>query len=268
MRSWGKILLCLVTATTLFVSLCEPAEARRRFHFGFMPHFGGGGGSYSEKIERVYELPNTDIYFRDGKHYDLGNFYRERDGSAERGPAPIFVLYNGDSYVRLSDEQLAIITADLGHDPTAAFRAEYAAKYPVAPRTMGPNEIERREGESIDELRARARAMAKERGEPVDPAVASQRAVKRGTIGAVSYLPLLLIGGVALFVGRKLLRGPLAAALAPSEDSELDAADTRSFDQRVAQRLREVGEQGGAPEPAPPPGPPPASVRTFGRRTA
>ena len=121
MRTRGKFVLALVGAATLCVSLVEPAEARRRIRFGSFGGFGSSG--YAEKIDKVYDLPDTGTYFHDGKYYDLGAFYTVRDGAEVYPAEPSFVLYNGDRYVKLDGAQLTAITMDLGSDPTASYRA-------------------------------------------------------------------------------------------------------------------------------------------------
>ena len=124
MQAGGKLVLAMIGMATLFVALAEPAEARRRFRFG---SFGGfGGSSYAEKIDRVYDLPDTGAYFHDGKYYDLGAFYQVRNGAEMRPAEPSFVLYNGDRYVKLDSVQLAVLKDELGMDPTASYRATYA----------------------------------------------------------------------------------------------------------------------------------------------
>ncbi|MES2444008.1 MAG: hypothetical protein V4574_14360 [Pseudomonadota bacterium] len=260
MRSWGKIALGLVTAVTLFVAASDPAEARRRFRFGVMPSFGGSS-SFEEKIDKVYDLPDNATYSNDGKYYDLGSFYQIRDGAEMHGPKPVFVLYSGDRYVRLDDAQLAILTEDLGMDPTAVFRAKYAANVP--PVAKSPNEIERREGETSEQFRARVRAMAGAHGKPA--AATAPGASASGGPGFGGYLVVLLLGIVIVFAARKFMGKRLAAAMTEDEEPGPDRVRTRSFDQRVAERLREVqGDAGPTLSPAAAP----AGVRTFGRRIA
>jgi len=262
MRSWGKLALCAVTIATLFVAICEPAEARRRFRFGVFPSFGGGSGSMAEKIDKVYDLPDTATYLHDGKYYDIGSFYQVRDGAEVHGAKPVFVLYSGDLYVRLDDLQLEMIAEELGMDPTAGFRAAYAAKYPAAPKSA--NTIERREGETLEQFRARIRAMPSTRtsnwaaADPVTPAVQATRT--SGGLGAGSVLMVLMLAGIIIFAARKALRGRIAAAITEPDEPMPDRSRTLSFDQRVAERLREAHAHA-APQPAA------AGPRTFGRRT-
>jgi len=259
MRLRGKIALCLITMATLFVTVCEPAEARRRFRFGAFPSFGGGGSSsIVEKIDKVYDLPDNGTYFHDGKYYDIGNFYQVRDGIAMQGGKPVLVLYNGDRYLRLDDTQLAIITADLGFDPTSGFRAAYAAKYP--PRALGPSEIARREGETSEQLRERVRAMANAKGGKSSESADAAATPSRGGLGAGSIMLFLMLSAAVVFGARKFMRGRIAGAIDEPEETGPDRSQTLSFDQRVAERLREV-HGGPAPQPAM------AGPRSFGRKT-
>jgi hypothetical protein len=258
MRLRGKIALCVITMATLLVSVCEPAEARRRFRFGVFPSFGGGSSSIVEKIDKVYDLPDNGTYFHEGKYYDIGNFYQVRDGAETHGVKPILVLYNGDRYLRLDESQLALITADLGFDPTAGFRAAYAAKYP--PRALGPNEIARREGETSEQLRERVRAMANSKGgKSSDPTDAAATPSRSG-LGGGSIMLFLMLSAAIVFGARKFMRGRIAGAIDEPEETGPDRSQTRSFDQRVAEQLRAV-HGGPAPQPAM------AGPRSFGRKT-
>lgn len=273
MGSWSKIIASAVTLAILFVALCDPAEARRRIRFGAMPSFGSGG--YAEKIDKVYDLPDTGTYFHEGKYYDIGNFYTVSDGGARAYPKnPTFVLYNGDRYIKLDESQLAIITEDLGLDPTEAFRKEYAARVPALSGNTSPNAIERRDGESIEAFRDRARAMASARNSAGSPgAAAEDSAPSSGGMGIGGFLFTALVVGIVMAAG---IRGMRRRTVVPGA-SDPDDMRHMSFDERVAPRLRETREQGGfdrQPSPAPMPAaapayspPPMPGVRTFGRRT-
>ncbi|AQR74172.1 hypothetical protein BXU08_11380 [Sphingomonas sp. LM7] len=240
-------------AATLFVALAQPAEARRRFRLG-----GFGSSSYSEKIDKVYDLPDSDTYLHDGQYYDLGAFYQVRGGTEMRPATPSFVLYNGERYVKLDESQLALIKDDLGMDPTAAYRARAAIEAPV--RAKSPNEIERRDGESMAEFRARARGMAARGNMPSD---SESGTPARGGLIALLVLPVLVIGGIFIFWLRRFLRRRVARVIAATGDTgpgmEVHAA---SFDQRIASRLRELEGGQGQPAAAMP------APRTFGRKLA
>lgn len=262
MRARGKCVVAMMGAVALFVALAEPAEARRRFRFG---SFGGGGSGYAEKIDKVYDLPDTGAYFHDGKYYDLGAFYQIRNGAEIYPAEPSFVLYNGDRYVKLDGAQLTMITMELGMDPTAIYRANYAAKVPARPKSA--NEIERLPGETTEELRARVRGMAAARGK--DSIEAPGTVARVGTGWTFAFLlPMLLIGGIFVFGLRKFLRRRVANVLAAEPEIGASDANTATFDQRIAARLRELnGGQGGttgqrAAAPAMP------APRTFGRKLA
>lgn len=262
MQARGKFVAAMMGGVALFVALAEPAEARRRFRFG---SFGGGGSGYAEKIDKVYDLPDTGAYFHDGKYYDLGAFYRVRNGTEIYPAEPSFVLYNGDRYVKLDGAQLTTITVELGLDPTATYRANYAAKVPARPK--GANEIERLPGETTEELRARVRGMTAARGK--DPVEAPGTAARVGTGWTFAFfLPMLLIGGIFVFGLRKFLRRRVANVLAAEPETSTADVNTATFDQRIAARLRELnggqGEAMGQPVAAPAmPAP-----RTFGRKLA
>ncbi len=261
MRARGKFVLAVMGAVALFVALAEPAEARRRFRFG-----GSGGSSgYAEKIDKVYDLPDTGTYFHDGKYYDLGAFYQIRNGAEIYPAEPSFVLYNDDRYVKLGGAELTMLTAELGMDPTATYRANYSSKIAVRPKSA--NEIERLPGETNEQLRERVRGMAHARGKSGDPAAGTAAKVGTGWTFAF-FLPMLLIGGIFVFGLRKFLRRRVAKVLAA--EPEMGAADvnTATFDQRIAARLRELnGGQGEATgQPAAAPAMP--APRTFGRKLA
>ncbi|MDT8759447.1 hypothetical protein MZO42_12145 [Sphingomonas psychrotolerans] len=264
MRTRGKFVLAIMSAVTLFVALAEPAEARRRIRFGSFGGFGGGSG-YAEKIDKVYDLPDTGSYFHDGKYYDLGAFYTIRDGAEIYPAEPSFVLYNGDRYVKLGGAELTMLTAELGMDPTATYRASYAAK--VTPRPKSAAEIDRRDGESMAEFRARVRGMA--HGQTADRsgvegATAPSSARVGGTWLGVFFLPMLFIGVIFLFGVRKFLRRRTAAVLAAAPEELPATRETGSFDQRIAARLREL--EGGPGQAASAPAAP--AARTFGRKVA
>jgi hypothetical protein len=261
MRAGGKLLLTLVTAATLFVALAEPAEARRRIRFGSFGGFGGSSG-YAEKIDKVYDLPDNGTYFHDGKYYDLGAFYQVRDGAEIYPAEPSFVLYNADRYVKLDGAQLTMLTVDLGMDPTATYRANYAAKAPARPKSA--NEIERLPGETSAQLRARVSAMGRDRG--TNAAAGSAGSSSAGQVGAgwlgAFFLPMLMIGGLFVFGLRKFLRKRVAAVIASDDEAAVEV-NAASFDQRIAARRRELeGGQGGVAAPAM------AAPRTFGRKLA
>jgi hypothetical protein len=260
MRTRGKFVLAMMSAATLVVALAEPAEARRRIRFGSFGGFGGGSG-YAEKIDKVYDLPDTGTYFNDGKYYDLGAFYQIRDGTEIYPAEPSFVLYNGDRYVKLGGAELTMLTAELGSDPTAAYRATYSAKT-SPPRPKSTNEIERLPGETTAEFRARVRGMAA--GESAGrPGEGSAAPARRGVGFGLLFVPMLLIGGLFVWGLRKFLRKRVAAVIASGGElpSEVNAG---AFDQRVAARLREL--EGGQDQPATAPASP--APRTFGRKLA
>lgn len=258
MQARGKFVLAVMGMATLLVALCEPAEARRRFRFG---SFGGGSSSYAEKIEKVYELPDTGAYFHEGKYYDLGAFYQVRNGAAIYPAEPSFVLYNGDRYVKLDSIQLSGIAAEMGMDPTATYRATYSTK--VAEKPKSANEIERLPGETDEELRARVRGMAARGNVPVEAPGGAARVGASWTFAF--FLPVLLIGGLFVFGLRKFLRSRVSHVLAAEPGAPGADVNTATFDQRIAARMRELnGGQGGATgQPVAAPAP-----RTFGRKLA
>jgi hypothetical protein len=255
MRTFGKFVLGVIGVATLFVALAEPAEARRRFRFGTGSF---GGSSYSEKIDKVYDLPDNDTYLNGGQYYDLGAFYRLRNGAEVRPAAPVFVLYNGDRYLRLDDAKLALIKEDLGMDPTAAYRARYAANLPTRPRSS--NEIERREGETPEQFRARMRGVAPP--EHRENAASDSSPATQFVMGwlVAMLVPMVAILWFSFARLRKFLRRRAASAIMPIDET-MPELNTTSFDQRIAARLRELdGGPGNAMVPA--------AARTFGRKLA
>ena len=263
MRARGKFVLTMMSVATLLVALAEPAEARRRIRFGSFGDFGGSSG-YAERIDKVYDLPDTGTYFHDGKYYDLGAFYQIRDGAEIYPAEPSFVLYNGDRYVKLGGAELTMLTVDLGMDPTAAYRATYSAKGVALPKPKSRAEIERLPGETDAELRARVRKMARERGTDGTTATEAPRAARVGGNWLIAFfLPMLIIGGLFVFGLRKFLRKRVAAVIGAEPNSRGADLDTGSFDQRIAARLRAL--ETGQDEPTAPRIPAP---RTFGRKLA
>ncbi|NIJ22304.1 hypothetical protein FHS95_004019 [Sphingomonas naasensis] len=263
MQARGRFVLAIMAAVTLLVALAEPAEARRRFRF--FSFGGGGGGAYAEKIDKVYDLPDTATYSHDGQYYDLGALYTVRDGDSIYPAEPGFVLYNGDRYVKLDSAQLDVIRLDLGMDPTASYRATYSAKVPERPKSRA--EVERLPGETTDELRARVRKMAAERGDATDGDTAAPTG--KGGVGALFIAMLVIGGGFILWLRSFLRRRVRESILGPEESSSPDSA----FNQRVAARLRELeierqaqGHGQSAPEAAAAPAM--AAPRTFGRKLA
>lgn len=261
MQGRGKFVLAMISAVTLFVALAEPAEARRRFRFGGFGHHSSSG--YAEKIDKVYDLPDTGTYFHDGKYYDLGAFYQVRDGAEVYPAEPSFVLYNGDRYVKLDGAQLTMLTVDLGMDPTATYRANYTAKIPVRPKSA--NEIERLPGETNAQLRERVRGMAAALGKSGDETPGTAAQVGGSWAGAF-LLPMLLIGAIFFFGLRKFLRRRVANVLAAEPEASAPDLNTATFDQRIAARLRELDGGHGAVVAEPAVAAP--ALRTFGRKLA
>ena len=261
MRTRGKFVLAIMSAATLFVTLAEPAEARRRIRLGGWGSHSNSSG-YAEKIDKVYDLPDTGTYFNEGKYYDLGAFYQIRDGAEIYPAEPSFVLYNGDRYVKLGGAELTMLTADLGMDPTATYRATYSAKTSARPKSA--TGIEQRDGETMAEFRARVRGMA-HAGRPskeVDVSPASTGHPGAGW-GVTLFLPVLILCGFVIGGARKFLRRRVAAVIA-SGGEPVEEVNATSFDQRVAARLREM--EGGQGQAATAPAMP--APRTFGRKLA
>jgi hypothetical protein len=167
--------------------------------------------------------------------------------------------------VKLGGAELTMLTVELGMDPTATYRANYAAK--VTARPKGANEIERLPGETNEQLRARVRGMAHARGKGSDPVPGTAAKVGAGWTFAF-FLPVLLIGGIFVFGLRKFLRRRVADVLAAEPETGATGVNTATFDQRIAARLRELnGGQGEATgQPAAAPAMP--TPRTFGRKLA
>jgi len=148
-------------AALLCVALsAQPAQARRIFFFP-IPHFGG-----SETIDPVYDLPDRAPFIHEGYAWDVG-YLNGRSGNS-------YVLYHGDRYVTLDDERIALLTDELGFDPTAKHRAQYAIDH--------ADEIARSKAEQAaerahhDELVSSGRLMEPLPGEPHDVFVARAKA--------------------------------------------------------------------------------------------
>ncbi|MEI9851309.1 MAG: hypothetical protein WDN24_11260 [Sphingomonas sp.] len=263
MHPMGKIALAVVTAAVLFVTLCQPADARRRFRLPFI----GTGSGYSEKIEKVHDLPDRGPYFHDGKYWDLGYFFRVGSAlgvtTSSTHDHGSYVLYNGDRYTILDAEQIAAIAADIGSDPVAEHRAKIAAGAGVK---LSPNTIERRDGESREAFLARVRGMQAKGA--ADKGTQSSQPAAMGGAGSVVVGLFLIV--LVVFGMRHLLRR-LPASSASGGDAP--AASGQSFEQRVAERLRELNAGPAEPMPAASPmvlasvAAAPAA-RTFGRKLA
>jgi hypothetical protein len=255
--------------------MASPAEARRGF--AIIPIGGWGGGS-GESITLVHDLPNEEPYVKEGKYFDVG--YLNSDGRAG------FVIYSGDRFTKIDDEQIAALATMLGFDPTAQYKADHAEEWAEAARKAEQERahkadriasgklIEREEGESDEAFQQRKDAfLAEHRSSSAahsESSTADQshdvaKPSKTGMGGMLAVIVLLAVG----WFNRKSLfgRGKTVAA-GPNEafdDFAPDSAlDTGSFDERVARRLAQLN--GGAvtderATPAP-------QVRSFGRKSA
>lgn len=107
--------IALFSVAILFsaISVSE-AEAHRSGIFG-SSWFGG-----SETIDLVYDLPETELFLRNGEAYDLG--YLNSDNNSG------YVLYRGERYSKLTEADIVRLKAMLGFDPTTKDRMERAAR--------------------------------------------------------------------------------------------------------------------------------------------
>ncbi len=107
--------IALFSAAILFSAISvNEAKARGSGFFGGS-WFGGG-----ETIDLVYDLPETELFLRNGEAYDLG--YLNSDNSSG------YVLYRGERYSKLTEADIARLKAMLGFDPTTKDRMERAAR--------------------------------------------------------------------------------------------------------------------------------------------
>ncbi|MEP7006474.1 MAG: hypothetical protein ABI810_10850 [Sphingomonas bacterium] len=267
-------LLCLMLST-------QSAEARR-FFFIPIPRFGA-----SETIDQVYDLPDRAPFIRDGENWDVG-YLNGRFGNA-------YVLYHGDSYTKLDDERIAILIDELGFDPTAKHRAQYAIDHAdeiarskareAAERAHHDERIasgrlmEPLPGESHEAFVARAKATFAKRSREAGRSPTSPADVRRTPSSSTGFWLLGLFLLVMIFAGAKIYRGVFSLARsvsgnAPDDDGPHGGPDHQSFDQKVARRLAELGSGGPAGTtgdgrggyPAAPAMAAPAAVRGFGRK--
>ena len=103
--------IALFFAVALFSSMASTHAQARKARLFAIPGFGSG-----ETIDLVYDLPDTPMFLRDGKAFDLG-YLNSSNGNS-------YVLYNGDRYTKLSDADIAKLKATLGFDPTTKHRTE------------------------------------------------------------------------------------------------------------------------------------------------
>ena len=267
-------LLCLVLST-------QSAEARR-FFFIPIPRFGS-----TETIDQVYDLPDRAPFIRDGENWDVG-YLNGRTGNA-------YVLYHGDRYTKLDDERIALLTYELGFDPTAKHRAQYAIDHAdEIARSKAREAAERAHhdervasgrlmeplpGESHEAFVARAKATFAKRSRDAAASPTSPPDVRRTPSSSTGFWLFGLFLLVVIFAGAKIYRGVFSlarsvSANAPDDDGPHGEPDQQSFDQQVAKRLAELqsggpaattGDRGSGYPPAPAMAAP-AAVRGFGRK--
>lgn len=271
-------------AALLLLAIVQPAEARRFRLFG-IPGFGSG-----EKIEKVYDLPDREPFFKDGEFLDVGYL----TGSSREG----YVLYSGKKFVALDAPGIALLTSMLGVDPTAAHRArmgggqsialdrakaELAEEQEKQDRIVKGLMIEPRPGETTAAFAARREAFVRAQRAAASAADAAAEPIapvdlpERRSSGGGALIGLLVVLAIIFFGARKLYAGifGVARAVTSAPDVSEIAGEHRggsSFDARVARRLAEL-QNGDATGPASavdaPGAPPPVSARpAFGRKVA
>ena len=260
-------LLCLVLST-------QSAEARR-FFFIPIPRFGS-----TETIDQVYDLPDRAPFIRDGENWDVG-YLNGRTGNA-------YVLYHGDRYTKLDDERIAFLTEELGFDPTAKHRAQYAIDHADEVARSKAERVHHDEmiasgrlmepmpGESHADFVARAKATFAKRSRDSARSPTSPADVRRTPSSSTGFWMFGLFLLVVIFAGAKIYRGVFSLARsvsgnAPDDDGPHGEPDHQSFDERVAKRLAELRSGGPAGTsqdgyPAAPAMAAPAAVRGFGRK--
>jgi len=245
-----RIPASLLAALLCLLLSAQPAEARRRLFFIPMPHFGT-----TETIDPVYDLPDRAPFMRDGVAWDVG-YLNGRFGD-------FYVLYHGDRYAKLDDGGIAFLTEELGFDPTAKHRAQYAIDH--------ADEIARAKAERAhhDEMIASGRLMEPMPGEAHDAFVARAKAtfarrsreearsptppaaVRQGPSSSTGFWLFGLFLLVLIFAGSKIYRGVFSLARTVSGQTPRDhepygQPDHLSFDQQVAKRLAELRAGGPA----------------------
>ena len=267
-------LLCLVLST-------QSAQARR-FFFLPIPRFGS-----AETIDKVYDLPDRAPFIRDGENWDVG-YLNGRTGNA-------YVLNHGDRYTKLDNERIAILIDELGFDPTAKHRAQYAIDHAdEIARSKAREAAERARhdarvasgrlmeplpGESREDFIARAKATFAKRSRDAAASPTSPADVRRTPSSSTGFWLFGLFLLVVIFAGAKIYRGVFSLARSVSgnvsdDDGPHGEPDHQSFDQKVAKRLAELGSGGpaettgdrGGGYPAAPAMAAPAAVRGFGRK--
>lgn len=267
-------------AGLLLLAIVQPAEARRFRLFG-IPGFGSG-----EKIEKVYDLPDREPFFKDGQFLDVGYL----TGSSREG----YVLYSGTKFVALDPRGIALLTSMLGVDPTAAHRAkkgggqsfaldrakaELAEEQEKQERIASGLMIEPRPGETTAAFAARREAFVRaQRAASASAAEARAEAPapvempERRSSGGGAWIGLLVVLAIIFLGARKLYAGIFGVARAVTaapdvSDAPQEPSAGSSFDARVARRLAEL-QNGDAAAPAADT-PPPANARpAFGRKIA
>ena len=268
----NTIKYAIIVSAGLMV-MSSPAEARRGF--AIIPIGGWGGGS-GESITLVHDLPDQEPYVKEGKYFDVG--YLNSDSRSG------FVIYSGDKFSPINDEQTAALTTILGFDPTAEYRKEHAEEWAAearkaeeerahkADRIASGKLIEREAGESDEAYQRRKDAFlaehraisaARSASSTSDQPAEAAKASKTGMGGLLAVIVLMAVG----WFNRKSLFGRGKAATDRSSEAFDDyapsaALDTGSFDERVARRLAQLN--GGAPSDERSPAAPP--VRSFGRK--
>jgi hypothetical protein len=208
----------------------SPAQARRIRIFP-IPGFGGG-----ESIDLVYDLPNEAPFLREGETFDVG-YLNSRKGNA-------YVLYHGDRYIKLGDQEFAMLTGVLGFNPTAKHRAQRESSNteagPAKERAAGRNVLQRRQGESTEDFAARVQAFV-----AANQASSRQSAGSRSTNGGTPIsgmlISIVVFVAILLFLAWKGVRSVfrfVASLLGGSSDQDESMAATyAALNARVAERL-------------------------------
>jgi hypothetical protein len=88
-------------------------------------------GSSGDKIELVYDLPDTDSFAHDGDNYNIGFKYNAKKAYGvtlmSDKKSGTFVLYHRKKYIPYDDKAKELVIHQLGSDPSVAYRAKLSA---------------------------------------------------------------------------------------------------------------------------------------------
>ena len=218
----------LALAVSIFFFAAQPAAADDGRRHVMTP---------TQKIDLVRDLPDTPTFERDGVHFDLGYIYMihavNGTSVASAGGDAGFVLYHDDRYARLNAGDIAELRFALGEDPTEGFT-------PPVPSSSATGVSD-------------AWSSRPSRPDPQGavPYHASPR--RTGGLGVGGFFLVVLIVIIRFRPLREMVLGGLLSLAfhrrrTASQPSTTDFGDP--FEARVASRLAELQDGGGAPVPS------------------